>query len=60
MQYDVLKMGGVLARVKVKSTSLGKIKAKQFKDVKLNKLNNKVLTGEASGSRLDTCEVLWF
>lgn len=53
-------MVGVLASVEVNSTFIDEIKAKYFNGGKLNKLQNKVVCGEASNAILDTCGVLSF
>lgn len=58
MQFGVSEKGRVFASVEVRFTFIYKIKVKQFKDAKLNKIQHKVMCGEAQDAKLDTSRVL--
>lgn len=58
MQFSVSKRGRMLVNMEVMSTFLYQIKARQFEDVKLNKIKNKVVCGESPDAIFDTCGVL--
>lgn len=60
MKFEVSDKGRVLARVEVKSNFVEQVKAKKFKDKRLNALQNKVVNGEVKDATLDVCEVLQF
>ena len=58
MRLEVLEKGGFLAFVEVRSSSLNKIKGKQFTDEKLIRIRDKVLRGEAKEAKIDEEGVL--
>lgn len=53
MQLDISQRGGLLTNVEARFTFLDQIKAKQFEDVKLSEIRDKVLHGEAEEAILD-------
>lgn len=58
IQLGVLKKGGELATIDVRSIFLDKFKASHFKDVLLNKIQNKVVHSKAREATLDASNVL--
>lgn len=60
MQLVISKKGRMLPSIKVRTTLIDEIKAKQCKDVNFNELRKKNALGEAQETTLDAERVLSF